>query len=357
MSTSNLDAADLAAALAAPGLIREDVMDTVYNLDEGIPTVFTDAVGSDTFSAKYSEWTEDDLEDPALANAIVDGADAAGDDTSVGIRVGNRSQISDKKVRVSHSAEAIDSIGQQGRIAYQVAKRMMELRRRVETSAVSRNASVVDDGNSTAGQTAGLGAWIKTNTNYGTGGSAGGFQTDDKLIDAPVAGEARALTWAMVRAQLLNVYSAGGFPSMLMTVPGIIAALNTFLFSSAGQPYRAEPTANVTGQGGGATQTAQGYISVVLSDFGIALNLVDNRLQLTYDSGDTPTAQDVADVFILDPRFARMSYLFGYRQDQLAKTGHADNRLISTEWMTKVTREDAHANIADIDPTQAVTAS
>ena len=32
MSTANLDAADLAAALAAPGLIHEEVIDTVYNL-------------------------------------------------------------------------------------------------------------------------------------------------------------------------------------------------------------------------------------------------------------------------------------------------------------------------------------
>lgn len=355
MSTANLDAADLAAALAAPGLIREDVMNQVYNLDEGIPTVFTDAVGSDTFDAKYSEWTEDDLEAPALANAIVDGADASGNDTSVGTRVGNRSQISDKKVRISHSSEAINSIGGVGKTAYQVAKRLLELRRRVESSAVGRQASVVDDGNTTAGQTAGLGAWIKTNVSFGTSGAAGGFNTSTKLVDAPTPGDGRSLTWSMVRTQLLNIYSAGGFPALLMTVPGIIAAINTFLFSDAGKPYRAQPTANVTGQGGGATQTAQGYISVVLSDFGIALNLVDNRLQLTYDDNGAPENL-VADVFILDPRYAKLSYLFGYRQDQLAKTGHADNRLISTEWMTKVTREDAHALIADIQPADAVTA-
>lgn len=355
MSTANLDANDLASALASPGLIAEDVVDTVYNLDEGIPTPFTDAVRSDTFSAKYSEWTEDDLEDPALANAIVDGADASGDDTSVGIRVGNRSQISDKKVRVSHSSEAIDSIGNQGKIAYQVAKRLMELRRRLESTAVGRQASQVDDGNSTPGRTAGLAAWIKTNVDFGTNGAAGGFNTSTKVIGAPTPGAGRALTWTMIRTQLLAIYQGGGFPSILMTVPGVIQAINSFLFSSSGQPYRAEPTANVSGSGQ-TTQTAQGYISVVLSDFGISLQLVDNRLQLTYDDDGAPDNQ-VADVFLIDPRFAGMSYLFGFRQDQLAKTGHADNRLLSTEWMTKVFREDAHALIADIQPADAVTAS
>ena len=64
MSTANLDAADLAAALAAPGLIREDVMDMVYNLDEGIPTPFTDMIRSGSHSNPYSEWTEDDLRRP-----------------------------------------------------------------------------------------------------------------------------------------------------------------------------------------------------------------------------------------------------------------------------------------------------
>jgi hypothetical protein len=357
MSSANLDAANLAAALAAPGLIREDVIETVYNLDEGIPTPFTDAVRSDSFSNLYSEWTEEDLTAPDTDNAVIDGADASGNDTKLGIRVGNRAQLSDKVVRISDASEAVNSIGGMGRMAYQTAKRLMDLRRDVEAIATGRQASVADNGTSTAGRTAGLAAWIATNTDFGSGGSAGGFNTATKLVDAPVAGEGRALTWAMVRAQLLAVYNAGGFPSMLMTVPGEIAAINPFLFSDAGKPFRAQPTANVGGTGGGATQTAQGYISVVLSDFGIALSLVDNRLQQTYDDASGGTAQTVADVFILDPRFLGLSYLYGYRQKELGNVGHSSNRLISTHWMTKCFREDAHALIADINPASAVTAS
>src|SRR5210317_2033691 len=196
MSTANLDAADLAAALAAPGLIREDVMDTVYNLDEGIPTPFTDMVRSGSHSNPYSEWTEDDLTAVDITNAVVDGADASGNDTKVGVRVGNRQQISDKTVRISHVSEAINSIGSIGRMAYQTAKRLMDLRRDVEAIACGRQASVADDGSTTAGKTAGLGAWIATNTDFGAnGGAAGGFDSSTKLVDAPVAGDGRALTW------------------------------------------------------------------------------------------------------------------------------------------------------------------
>jgi hypothetical protein len=104
------------------------------------------------------------------------------------------------------------------------------------------------------------------------------------------------------------------------------------------------------------TQAAQGWITVVLSDFGISLSLVDNRLQQVYDSGDS-TPVDVADLFILDPAFLGLSYLNGYRNDVLGKVGHSDMRMLSVTWMTKCFREDAHALIADILPGSAVTAT
>ncbi len=355
MSTANLDAADLAAALSAPGLVAEDVEQTVYNLDEGIPTRLLDMSVGGSFSNLYSEWTEDDLTAPDMDNAVVDGAPASGNDTKVGRRLGNRAQLSDKIVRISHASEAVESLGNQGSMAYQVAKRLMDLRRDKEAIYASRQASVEDDGDTVAGRTAGLFAFIKTNTDYGVGGAAGGFDFATKVVDAPTPGEARALTWTNVRARLLEVYTVGGFPSVLTSVPGVIQNINTFLFSDAGKPFRAEPTASVSGTGGGAAQTAQGYISVVLSDFGIELSLLDNRLQQTYDSADVGPVQ-VADVGILDPRFMRVASLFGTRNDILGKAGHSDERLLSDHWMVKIGREDAHANIADIDPTLPVTA-
>ena len=351
MSTANLDAADLAAALAAPGLIHEDIVDTVYNLDEGIPTPFTDMVRGGSHSAPYSEWTEDDLTAVDITNAVIDGADASGNDTKVGLRVGNRQQISDKTVRISHVSEAINSIGSIGRMAYQTAKRLMDLRRDIEAIAVGRQASVVDNGSSTAGKTAGVAAWIATNASVGAGaGAVGGFDSSTKLVDAPVAGTVRALTWALVRTQLENVYTAGGYPSVLMSIPATIKGINTFLFGSGGDPYRAAPTANVQGTSP-ATQAAQGWITVVLSDFGISLSLVDNRLQQKYNSSTA------ADVFILDPAYWAITSLEGYRNDELGKTGHSDMRLLSNTWMTRCYREDANAMIADIDFTAAVTAS
>lgn len=350
MTLANLDAANLAAALAAPGLIHEDVMDQVYNLDEGIPTPFTDMVRSGSHTDVYASWPEADLDPPDTNNAVVDGADVSGNDVTVATRVGNRQQISDKTVRISHTSEAVNSIGSIGRMAYQTAKRLMELRRDLEAIACSRQASVQDNGNNVAGRTAGLGAWIATNTDFGTGGSAGGFDSATRLVDAPTEGTERALTWTNVRERIEEVYNRGGYPSVLMSVPSVIKNINSFLFGSGGDPFRATPTANVQGTSP-ATQAAQGWITVVLSDFGISLSLVDNRLQQTYNSGDS------ADVFILDPAYLGLSYLGGYRNDEIGKLGHSDVRMLSVQWMTKCFREDAHALIGDIEPTAAVTAA
>ena len=352
MSDANLDAADLAAALAAPGLIREDVVDQVYNLDEGIPTPFIDMVGGGTFKNLFSEWTEDDLQAPDIDNAVVDGSDAAGNDTSLGLRVGNRAQLSDKVVRISHASEDVTSIGAVGKIAYQTSRRLMDLRRDMEAIALGRQASVADDGSAVAGRTAGMAAWIATNTVFGLGGSSGGFNTATKIVDAPTEGDVAALTWADIRDIILAIYSAGGASNgtlVAMSTPAVIRNIVTFLFSDEGIPFRAVPTANVGGSSP-TNQTAQGWIDVVLSDFGITLRLVANRLQQTYN------VTTAADLFLLDPTFLAVASMGGFRTDMLAKTGHADNRLISNNWMTKVFREDAHGMIADIDHTAPVVA-
>ena len=353
MSTANLDAADLAAALAAPGLIREDVVDQVYNLDEGIPTPFIDLVGGGTFSNLYSEWTENDLNDVDTDNAVVDGSDAVGNDTKIGTRVGNRAQLSDKVVRISHASEGVDSIGSVGRIAYQTSKRLLDLRRDMEAIALGRQASVADDGNTTAGRTAGMGAWIATHTDFGTNGSAGGFNSTTKLVEAPAEGDIRALTWEGVRNLILGIYESGGASNNMlvaMSTPRVIRNIVSFMFSDTGAPYRASPQANVSGTEA-QNQVAQGWIDLVLSDFAIKLRLVPNRLQQTYNSGTA------ADLFLFDPAHAAVSSLYGFRSDVLAKTGHAENRLLSNHWMTKCFREDAHGMFADIDPTAAVVAS
>lgn len=91
MSTANLDSADL-KGVALNGLIREDVMNEIWGISK-IPLPFTDMVGSGSAKNSYKEWTTDELAAPDVANYLVDGADATGNDTKTGERVGNHQVV------------------------------------------------------------------------------------------------------------------------------------------------------------------------------------------------------------------------------------------------------------------------
>lgn len=68
-------------------------MDRIFDISR-IPLPFTDSVGSLSTGNSYKEWTLDELAAPDTDNAEVDGADATGNDTKIGSRVGNHCQIS-----------------------------------------------------------------------------------------------------------------------------------------------------------------------------------------------------------------------------------------------------------------------
>lgn len=349
MSTANLDSADL-KAVTAGGLIREDVMNKIFDISK-IPLPFTDLVGSTTAKNEYIEWTTDELAAPNTANAVVDGSDASGNDTVTGHRVGNHHQISQKVVRVSYRADASDVIGRTQELAYQLMRRQQELRRDVEAIALLNQASVADNGSTTAGKAGGLPSWIATSyETVGTGataGAAGGFDLSTKLtVAATDATTAGALTEAKLRSTIQSVYEEGGDVSVMMTVPSIISAFSKYMLSSgaAVAPIRS----NVPNSQQEAA-SALGAVNVFITDFG-TIRAIPNRLQPTYNSGAR------ADVFILDPAYLSLCYLKGYQTDELAKTGLAENRQMSVDWSLIVHTEKAHGIIRDVSTTAAMTA-
>lgn len=342
MSTANLDSADLKGALRG-GLIKEDVMNKIWDISK-IPLPFTDMVGSGSAKNEYKEWTTDELAAPDLTNAVVDGSDAAGNDTAVGQRVGNHHQISDKVVRVSYRADASDTIGRSKELAYQLMRRQQELRRDVEAIALSNQASVADNGDTIAGKAGGLPSWIETNHINGT---AGGFNSGTGLTVARTTGNRQALTETDLRDIVEQAYNQGGDPTKLMTIPGIVRKISEYLFSSA-------TVSKIYSDQGKSEEkaTALGSVNVFVTDFG-TLSLIPNRLQQSYLDGAANTA---ADIFILDPQYVSLCYMKGYRTDTLAKTGLAENRHMSVDWSLIVNTEKAHGMIGTINPTAAVTA-
>lgn len=346
MSTANLDSADL-KGVAYNGLINEDVMQKIWDISQ-IPLPLTDRIGTGAkCKNSYKEWTQDTLATPDITNAVVDGADAAGNDTVTGARVGNHCQISQKVVRVSTRARESDSIGRSDELAYQVMRRQQECRRDVEAIMLTEQASVADDGNTAAGKSAGLGAWLETNTDRGVGGADGGFSSG--IVAAPTTGTTRTLTEEMIRDVAQSVYEQGGNPTVLMSIPALIRKLSEYMFTSSARIATLQKNAADS-----AAATAVGSVNVFVTDFGVVLEMIPNRIMQATNS--TATTEET-ELYLIDPDYAEISYLHGYRTEPLAKTGLADNRQIAVDWTLCVNTEKAHGVIADIDYINAVTAS
>lgn len=343
MSTENLDSADL-KGVQFGGLIREDVMNKIWDISK-IPLPFTDMVGSGSAKNEYKEWTTDELADPDITNAVVDGSNAVGNNTETGQRVGNHHQISDKVVRVSYRADASDTIGRSKELAYQLMRRQQELRRDVEAIALTNQASFADTG-SVAGKVGGLPSWIETSHYNGT---AGGFNLSTGLTVARTPGLKQAITEEGIRDAVQSVYDQGGDPTVLMSTPGVIRKISEYMFTSSAR------IATIQGDQGKSREKAAalGSVNVFVTDFG-TLRFVPNRIQRQHT--DSGASDLVSDVFILDPQYLSLCYLKGYRTDTLAKTGLAENRQMSVDWSLIVNTEKAHALIGDIDATQDMTA-
>ena len=340
------DAQDL-KDVAADGMINEDVMQKIWDIS-AIPLPFMDAVREDSHDNPYTSWPIDSLNDPDVTNAVVSGADAGSKTDSNFSRVGNHSQTSVKYVYVTTRAQNVDGVGIANQLAYGVMKRQQELRRDVEAMALLNNASVEDDNNTTAGEAGGFDSWVETNIDAAEVGAAvGGFNTGTKIVDAHTdATTAVAGTEARLSALIETAYNNNASPTILMSTPAVIKRLATRLFSSS---KVATPTANVSGTAP-ADQTSQGFINVMVTDFGFTLRLVPNRLQQDYNSNTA------ASLFGIDPEYVAISYLHRYRAEPLAKLGLSERMQLSVDWTVKVYNEKAHFNYRDIDEDAAWTA-
>jgi len=347
MADENLDAANLAAQPFG-GLINESVLAQIIDISN-IPLPFTDRIGSQSSGNQFREWTVDALQDVDVLNFSIDGAEATGDDTNLGDRVGNRHQILTKQIAVSTRARSVDSIGFSDTLSYQVMMRTREIRRDLEAISLENQASVIDDGSTVAGRLGGLGSWLETNTFRGVGGADGGFNLGTGLTVEPTPGEARGLTETLVRDLAEAIWLQGGNPTVLMSVPGVIRGLSSFMFEESAR------IATLRREAGPAVSAAEavGSVNIFLTDFDVQLSMVANRLQQVYDSGDVGPV-DVANVYGLDMELLAHSWLHQWRADPLGKPGLSDRRQISGDVTLMVLNETGLGTIADVDPTVPV---
>lgn len=326
------------------GLIREDVMDKIWDISS-IPLPYTDLVGSDDADNDYTEWTTDRLSDPALGGWVVDGADSDQNDAKGGKRMGNNCGILTREVQVSARARASNTIGRGDELSYQVMMRQRELRRNVEANLLGGQGSQADDGDTIPGIPAGLAAMMTLHPS-GSGGTAPGFAAGSWGDIVPGAAPV-GLTETLVRDAAQACWESGGDPSVLMSVPGMIRKLSEYMFTSSSRIA----TLTRETRGENTAGSALGSVNVFITDFGVTLDFVPNRIQQPYDVAGT---MDGCALFIFDPAYFRISFLRGYRVEELAKTGLSDKRLMSVDFTQKALNPDAGRVLLDLDFTADV---
>jgi hypothetical protein len=315
---------------AAKG-IRESLSNVIYNISPE-ETPFMSNIGRENVKNTYFEWQTDSLAAASTTNAQIEGDDVSSfDSTSATTRVGNYTQISNKTVLISGTLEAVDKAGRRSELAYQLAKRSAEIKRDMESTMLTNQAaSAGSAGVSTAlRKTGSLLAFLKTNTDKGTGGVDPVYTSSPSATrtDATAA-NLRTFTEAILKTVIQKVWASGGSPKLLMVGPVNKARVSGF----AGI---AEIRREVTGN---RQATIIGAADVYVSDFG-SVSVVPNRFQRERDA------------FVLDPEYASVAFLRPFQTVELAKTGDAEKRLITVEYGLKVNTEAAHGLAADLTTT------
>jgi hypothetical protein len=301
---------------------REDLSDVIYNISP-TDTPIMSSIGKTKATGVYHEWQTDALAAATTGNALVEGADATSATLSPSVRIGNYTQIVGKTVQVSGTLESVDKAGRKSEKAYQLAKASAEIKRDIEAIITANQGQAVGS-NSVARRMGSLLSYIKTNTNEGSGTTAG---VDPVTIGVSTRtdGTTRTFTETMLKDAIAKVFTSGGTPSALFVSPAQKQVVSGFT-GLAAQRYQVPTNGQATILAGA---------DLYQSDFGV-LQIVPNRFMRTRDA------------LILDPEYAALAYLRPFQTNDLAKTGDSDNTQILAELTLEVRNEAAHGGVFDL---------
>lgn len=320
--------------------VREDLTDIISNISP-TETPLQANIGRTTAESDLKEWQIDSLATAVDNNWHIDGDDFDGDALDDPERIGNYLGIQRKDIVVSRRANRVRKAGIRNMLSYQIAKKGKELKRDVESSLTANNAAV--QGNATtAPEFAGLGAWLKTNTDRGATGADPALSNTTYGVPTTAAtdGTDRALDESGLLALLASIYTQGGDPDAIMMEPTVKQLFSQYMFGSSARiatPYQEH------GRNPSGGVTVVGAVDVYISDFG-PLEIVCNRFQRPDD------------VFILDFDLWELAYLDGYRTEEIAKSGDSEKRMLLVDLTLCSLNEAGNGIFADVDETTAMVA-
>jgi len=308
----------------AGGVLREDLMNIIYDISP-METVFMKQAGRGTAKSTTHEWLTDALGAPAK-NAQIEGDAFTAVARTLPTRLKNYTQISSKPVEVTGTARAVNSAGMRELMAYNTSQAGLELKRDIETGALSDEPASAGTSVS-ARVSAGAEAWIYAPNHIGTTQSAAtttapvsGFAT------SPVTdGTATAFTEVLLKSMLQAAWTQGGDVDVILcgatlynTISGFTGLATRFRDVSSRSQAQIIGAADVY-------VSAFGSHSIMLSRYARATT-----------------------VFALDMKTWAIDYLRPFNTDEIAKVGDADRRLILAEWTLRCSAPLANAKMTAV---------
>lgn len=349
-----LDGVDL-RSVPLDGMIHEEVLNRIIDASP-TDTPFLSAIGSSTVGNDKYEWPMERLSSPVIDAQIVDGSSARADQSTVGVRVYNYSEIRTKTIRTSTRSNELNTIGYARALVRQLNRRGLEHKRDLNATFLSNNASRAP-ALGVAPRTGALLAWVDgsvldptpadtaATTTYTTTGVTNVWDaaTGTNAADNTAAGWRNAgaggvqsrglsatpgpLSETAIRNVANQVWINGNMPTKIHARPQIITLLSQYMFTSS-----ARIATQIADVGEKGPRKAVGSTNEFLTDFGVTLSFIpDRQMNQVTDGADT---NDV--VYIYDPSCVEVAKLMGARVKVLSSDGLTENRELQEDCGLKV---------------------
>ena len=197
--------------------IREELADYIAIVDQkSTPFVSMAPKGKDLGNVTFS-WQVDNYATP-LPGGIVDGTDVtytAGNPGSPVNPVPNRTRLSnyaqvfrnDLRIGFIANTQNVAGVGNGGEIANGISKRLIELKRKMESTFLATNQTIQADNGTNPYLTSSLGKWLLTTDSAGLGAPTSTFAPNTAAIDTTASA---SFVEATAQNVLTGIYNATG---------------------------------------------------------------------------------------------------------------------------------------------------
>lgn len=197
---------------------REDLSDILYDVSP-TDTPFISNAKKGSAEGTHHEWLTDELSAP-VKNAVVEGNVAQPAKAGSRVRIGNYTQILEKTASVTGTQEkAKKGGGIKSEMAYQVARRMKEIKRDLEKSCVGANPQIQKAGSDTVAREMGsLVTYLNDKSYFANTVGATMPTGDGKTL--PVSGAARVFDNTLLTTALQNMWTNSGGSENISAIMG-----------------------------------------------------------------------------------------------------------------------------------------